>query len=111
MASTIHMRAEDGSILKLEYHESCPSVVELARSYANAGYPDRYVVVSEKQTKYDACLRPLKSGQGEVGVYISLILRPSMFHVPATHLPVFQRSFYSDASVLLHLYAQHPAKP
>ncbi|MBQ8289264.1 MAG: hypothetical protein IJY01_00120 [Clostridia bacterium] len=79
MASLVHLRAEDGSIIRLEYHETCPSVAELARRYAIAGYPDRYVVVSERQTKVDACGRPLKADKEEVGVYISLILRPSMF--------------------------------
>ncbi len=104
MASTIHMRAEDGSILKLEYHESCPSVAELAKAYATSGYPDRYVVVSERQTKYDACQRPLKSGQSEGGVYMSLILRPSMF--PS------QASFFSSMSTVALIKAldEHTTK-
>ncbi len=104
MASLVHMRAEDGSIIRLEYHESCPSVAELARSYAIAGYPDRYVVVSEKQTKYDAYGNTLKAGHEEVGVYLSLILRPSMF--PS------QASFFSSMSTVALLTAldEHTTK-
>ena len=79
MANTFHMRALDGSIVRFEYHESCESVQQIARAHAIAGYPDRYVVFSEKQTKYNALGEPIKAGESARGVYMSCILRPSMF--------------------------------
>lgn len=63
------VRMTDGNIIKLEYHRSLPSVSALAREYAQAGYPDRYVVLAEEETD---------SAQG-CGIYMSLILRPSIF--------------------------------
>ncbi len=63
------VRMSDGNIIKLEYHDSLPSASALAREYANAGYPDRYVVLAEEET----------APQGSRGIYMSLILRPSVF--------------------------------
>ena len=75
--STTTMRASDGSIVKLEYHDALPSTSELARAYAQNNYPDRYVVLAEGRKKLDQDGR----FRGEVtkGLYMSCILRPSIF--------------------------------
>lgn len=79
MAKTVIMRTQDGKILHLECHESIPSTHELARSYARDGYTDGYVVFSENQTKYGSLGQPLQPGVTEHGIYLSCILRPSIF--------------------------------
>lgn len=79
MAQTVIMRTKDGKILHLECHEALPSTHELARSYAKAGYTDGYVVFSEYQTKYGSLGQTLQPGTRERGVYLSCILRPSIF--------------------------------
>lgn len=65
----ISFRVSDGNTVKLEYRSSFPSISELAKSYASAGYPDRYVVFTEKQT----------GENGSKGMFLSCILRPSIF--------------------------------
>ncbi len=79
MARTLIMRTQEGKILHLECHDSVPSTHELARSYARAGYTDGYVVFAENQTKLSATGNALPNGSGERGVYLSCILRPSIF--------------------------------
>ncbi|MBR2651018.1 MAG: hypothetical protein IKD45_05090 [Clostridia bacterium] len=79
MARTLITRTQEGKILHLECHESVPSTHELARSYATLGYTDGYVVFSEVQTKYSSIGAPLPAGSSERGVYLSCILRPSIF--------------------------------
>ena len=79
MAHRFIMNAGLGNIVKIECHEALPSTVELAKSYAKLGYPDKYIVFAQGQTKYDSLGRPLKSGEVEEGVYLSCILRPSIF--------------------------------
>jgi len=66
------VRTSDGNIIKLEYHKSLPSVSALAREYAKQGYPDRYVVLAENQGEAG-------EQKGPCGIYMSLILRPSIF--------------------------------
>ena len=62
------IRMNDGNIIKLEYYKSLPSTSALAKKYARDGYPDRYVVLAEEN----------ESTQNK-GIYMSLILRPSIF--------------------------------
>ncbi len=78
--SILNIREPDGSVVKLEYHESLPSTANLARIYAKAGYPDRYVVFAENKVSTDG-----KSAKTP-GVYISCLLRPSFFPSQATFL-------------------------
>ena len=78
--SILNIREPDGSIVKLEYHKALPSTLNLARIYAKANYPDRYVVFSERK------LPPDGKGEGVPGVYMSCILRPSFFPSQATFL-------------------------
>ena len=79
MAHTVIMRTQDGKILHLECHDTLPSTHELARTYACSNYVDGYVVFSENQTKYSSLGEPLPGGTSEHGVYLSCILRPSIF--------------------------------
>ena len=78
--SILNIREPDGSVVKLEYHASLPSTANLAKIYAKVGYPDRYVVFSENK------IAPDGKGAGTPGVYISCLLRPSMFPAQATFL-------------------------
>lgn len=79
MPKNVIMRTSDGKILHLECYEQLPSVHELARKYAKLGFGDGYVIFSEKQTAYDSLARPLAEGDSERGVFLSCILRPSIF--------------------------------
>lgn len=63
----VSFRVSDGNTVKLEYRTSLPSTAALAREYAIAGYPDRYAVFTERQNGNDD------------GLYLSCILRPSIF--------------------------------
>ena len=71
------MRATDGSVVKLECHDALTSTARLAKQYAKLGYPDRYVVFAEGKKKLDADGK--YRGDIERGVYMSCILRPSIF--------------------------------
>ena len=79
MEKRITFRTPKGKFLQVECYDSLPSTLELARQYAKLGYADGYVVFSEKQTKFDSLARPITDSDGEPGVFISCILRPSMF--------------------------------
>ncbi len=73
------MRLSDGSSIKLEFHSSLRSTSALAKEYAASGYPDRYVIITDKQ--YSPLLGKAKQEESdfENGVFISVILRPSFF--------------------------------
>lgn len=71
------MRASDGSIVKFEYHKVLPSTSRLAKEYAKAGYPDRYVVFAEAKSKDEKDRGILK--ESDRGIFMSCILRPSIF--------------------------------
>ena len=75
--SVITARVSDGSIIKLECHDALPSTARLAKEYARLGYPDRYVVFSEGRKRLDADEKNF--GETERGVFMSCILRPSIF--------------------------------
>ena len=62
------IRMSDGTVIKMEHHEHMSAVSALAKEYASRGYPDRYVVFAESA-----------DGSSERGIYMSLILRPSIF--------------------------------
>ena len=49
MAHRFIMNAGLGNIVKIECHETLPSTVELARSYARLGYPDKYIIFAKNQ--------------------------------------------------------------
>jgi BirA family biotin operon repressor/biotin-[acetyl-CoA-carboxylase] ligase len=70
MKNIISMRASDDTIVKIEHHEKLPSAAALAREYAKLGYSDRYAVLCDYETQ---------KSQSQRGVYMSIILRPSIF--------------------------------
>ena len=72
-------RASDGNTVKIEHRPSLPSSLALAKEYAKSGYPDRYVVFAERQTAISALGEKITDSQGERGLFISCILRPSIF--------------------------------
>ncbi len=73
------MRLADGSYIKLEYHDSLRSTALLAKEYARAGYPDRYVIFTDRQYTSPITRTKLSDGEYEEGLFISIILRPSFF--------------------------------
>ena len=79
MPKNVIMRTSDGKILHLECYDQITSTHELARRYARLGFADGYVIFSEKQTAYDSLGRKLPDGEIESGVFLSCILRPSIF--------------------------------
>ncbi len=82
------IRAIDGSIIRFESHAAMRSTAGLAKQYASTyGYPDRYVVFTDER------LKPQKDGakkkaeaDTERGIFMSLILRPSIFPSQASLL-------------------------
>ena len=82
----IDIRSQDGNIVKFEVHNTLPSTVSLAREYAKQGYPDRYVVFSERIEKSKFTGHKYSSNQRENGVFMSIILRPSLFPSQASML-------------------------
>lgn len=75
----LSFRASDGNTVRLEYRETLPSTAALAKEYAKEGYPDRYAVFAEKQTSVSATGEAITRGDSDRGLYLSLILRPSIF--------------------------------
>ena len=72
-------RMADGNVVIIEAYDTLPSTAALAKKYAEAGYPDRYVVFSDRQTTSPITGTKLKEGTSEEGVFMSCILRPSLF--------------------------------
>ena len=95
--NVITFRASDGNTVKLEYNESLPSVADLARKYAREGYPDRYVVFAEKQTAASAVGNSVSENEPEPGLYLSCILRPSIFPSQASFLGALSAVALSSA--------------
>ena len=74
----------DNSLLKFETHDSLESTAELAKSYANSAYPNKYVVYTQNQTGASQT-KGLRSDK-QSGIYMSCILRPSFFPAQAALL-------------------------
>ena len=77
--NVISFRASDGNTVRVECRDSLPSAAALAREYAKAGYPDRYAVFTERQTEVSATGEILSGNDKEDGLFLSCILRPSIF--------------------------------
>ncbi len=73
------MRTSDGAFVKIGTHASLPSTAVLAKKYAEKGYPDKYVVFTEKQRDTRLTGKRLSDGECDNGVFMSVILRPSFF--------------------------------
>lgn len=82
------LRMPDGNVVKMEYHDILPSTVELARKYAQSGCPDRYVIYTENQVSSAPSDIFPKGEDREHGVFLSCILRPSIFPSQAGFLGV-----------------------
>ena len=78
-SNIITIRVHDGGIARLECHKSLPSTTLLAKEYAKAGYPDRYVVFSERleYVSENAKHKPVLHKRD--GLYLSCILRPPIY--------------------------------
>ena len=72
-------RAADGSRATIEYYERLDSTVELAKKYAKEGFGDRYIIVSAEQSSSKITGTRLREGEYERGIFISCLLRPSIF--------------------------------
>ncbi|MBQ2876595.1 MAG: hypothetical protein IJE25_06265 [Clostridia bacterium] len=73
------VRVADGGRVKIEYYDKLNSTAELAKKYAAEGYPDRYIIVADAQASSKLTGTRLSEGEFERGVFISCLLRPSMF--------------------------------
>ena len=80
MKSIVNYREADGSIINFESHSSLKSPLELARYYATEkNYPDRYVVFTDRLAKAKLNIRKDIESEAEYGIFMSCILRPSIF--------------------------------
>lgn len=87
MKSIVTYREADGSIINFEAHSSLKSPLELARYYATEKkYPDRYVVFTERLTKSKITAKTNVEAEAEHGIFMSCILRPSIFPSQASLL-------------------------
>ncbi len=73
------IKVSGGTTVKIEHRDFIPSVTVLAKEYAIHGYPDRYAVFTEYQANTAITKTKLKKNELEHGIFISLILRPSLF--------------------------------
>ena len=80
MKSVVTYREADGSIINFEAHSSLKSPLELARYYATEkNYPDRYVVFTDRLAKVKTIAKKDFEAEAEYGIFMSCILRPSIF--------------------------------
>lgn len=75
----VNVRLFDGTSIKLECRDRLPSTTQLAKEYANLGYPDRYAIFTELQSLSPITKTKLQENEYEEGVFLSCILRPSFF--------------------------------
>jgi BirA family biotin operon repressor/biotin-[acetyl-CoA-carboxylase] ligase len=73
------IRLSDGSSIKTEYHSALFSTSSLAKEYATKGYPDKYVIIAEKQYDSSILRSKLSQGEAEEGIFVSVLLRPTLF--------------------------------
>ena len=91
----ITIRESDGSIVNMEIFDSLPSTATLAREYAKCGYPDRYVVFAEKRERLS--LTHSHDAEYENGIYMSCILRPSLFPSQSSLLGALSATAFATA--------------
>jgi len=78
--SIVTYREADGSIINFEAHSSLKSPLELARYYATEkNYPDRYIVFTDRLSKSKITAKKDIESEAEYGIFMSCILRPSIF--------------------------------
>ncbi len=101
---TTSFRASDGNMVKIEYYKELPSTSDLAKNYAEAGKPDRYVVFAEKQFCSSITGSKESFASFESGIFMSIILRPSFFPSQAGLLAPLA------ATALLGAFEEHTTK-
>ncbi|MBR2971594.1 MAG: hypothetical protein IKC61_01550 [Clostridia bacterium] len=80
MKSIVTYREADGTIINFEAHSSLKSPIDLARYYAKEkNYPDRYVVFTDRLVKSKTVNTKDIESEAEYGIFMSCILRPSIF--------------------------------
>lgn len=84
--NVLTLRMSDGNVIKFEHYDTMVSTAALAREYAKAGYPDRYVVFTENQQDTSLTGSRLREGETGHGVFMSVILRPNFFSSQAGFL-------------------------
>ncbi len=88
MKEITNYREADGSVIYFEAHSSLKSPHELAKYYASEkGYSDRYVVFTERLNKAKVTTKTNTEVESEHGIFMSIILRPSIFPSQAAMLP------------------------
>ena len=98
MKSVTSYREADGSIIKFEAHSSLKSPAELAKYYATEkGYPDRYVVFTDKLRKAKPSTAKDVESEAEYGIFMSCILRPSIFPSQASLLRIMSAAATASA--------------
>lgn len=103
--STVSIRESDGNIVTFEPHKILASTADLARKYANNGYPDRYVVFAEKQVRSRLLNTRTDDVEAVSGIFMSLILRPSFFPSQASLLGAM------SATALISALEEHTPEP
>ena len=88
IVKNISIRESDGNILQIEVHSELESTLDLMKKYAKAGYPDRYVVIADRQKKSTLTGNKSSDVAYEDGVFMSLLLRPSIFPSQASLIPL-----------------------
>ncbi len=87
MKSIVTYREADGSIINFEAHSSLKSPSDLAKYYATEKhYPDRYVVFTDRLAKTKTSVKKDVEAEAEYGIFMSCILRPSIFPSQASLL-------------------------
>ena len=98
MRSFATYREADGSIINFESHSSLKSPLELARYYAREkNYPDRYVVFTDRLTKSKINLKKDIEVEADYGIFMSCILRPSIFPSQAAFLSALSTAAMASA--------------
>ena len=97
MKNVVTYREADGGIINFEAHSTLKSPLELARYYASEkAYPDRYVVFTDRLTKLKATKKDVEA-ESESGIFMSCILRPSIFPSQASLLSAMSATAMATA--------------
>ncbi|MBR2612540.1 MAG: hypothetical protein IKC72_05670 [Clostridia bacterium] len=95
--NVLTFRVADGNVIQLEQYDTLPSTLALAREYARNGYPDKYVVFSQKQSVLESTDEKKGKNEVEEGIFMSCILRPSFFPSQSGFLGVLTALSMIDA--------------
>lgn len=95
--NVLTFRMADGNVIQLERYNALPSTLTLAREYARAGYPDKYVIFTEKQSLPIREDDKKAKEKFEEGIFMSIILRPSFFPSQSGFLAVVTALSMVDA--------------